>query len=1111
MKLEEQKHIQGTSRGDEEKHLEETLDVIHANMDSYGRQVREMKENIDEMLEHYHDNDAEVYVILNNTITLHDHMKRALERNERAENKPYFGRICFHDEILDREESLYIGRGGISRDSTHQQVIDWRAPVANAYYENGLGRCSYPSSDGTPLWIDLQLKRTYEIEQGKLLDYFDSEVISNDDLLTKYLAKNKQAVLGEIVATIQKEQNDIIRKSPYHNMIVQGVAGSGKTTVAMHRISFILYNYEERFRPNDFYIVGSNRILLNYITGVLPSLDVHGVHQMTMEQLFTRLLYEDWDEKKYSIRKKTLHMDSGKVKGTDGWFRMLGQFCDRLEKDMISTDSIYLNPMQFVEGIENGRSGVYDRTGGGTPDKGAPVLLVDGQAVERYIRQNPNVSIQSKINMLNERLLIKVKDEFLGKGVKYTDAEKKAILKAYRNRYGSKNWKLSTYRLYEDFLREQIATGTQVELPGREFDVYDLAALAYIYKRTKETEVISEAHHIVIDEAQDFGMMVYDCLHFCIKDCTYTIMGDVSQNIRFGFGLNDWEDLRGLLLANDPMSNFGILKKSYRNTVEISHFATDILHHGKLVSYPVEPIIRHGTPVNVQQLQEGEELWQEAARQCREWQEKELPTIAVICRDQESAGRAAAALEKRIAILETDLEKAEFGNGIMVLPVEYTKGLEFDAVLILNPTREEYPVDDGHAKLLYVAATRALHELCVLHTGNLTGLIADPVPETTKIAETVKASEATDRPEAFKTVKTMHTAQRAQDRRTSSDTNMPELSTSGMAAAPAKPPCAKRPRPTAASPSAAHKIIAGSTKDTMPSANNTIMETYRTGRSRETQGADPVSQIDYHSQPVQGIRQRSSAADPVTDRAAQTSFPDFGDYPPTGKLRPLGHNRIDLGVRWAMKQPDGLYLQSRYGVLRLAPVGSGIVRITFAKGGKILEGTHPLVRVRRLEKFWLYKESGQTVTLSTDELFLQVDKATGAIRYLDQSKRLLLAERSRECRQQEAFPGGELQSWLFLEPSKKEQLFAVGPSGRKLLPLRGTARYISSAGELPFLFSDQGYGLMIASDSPVICCDLPAYGTYLHTEKEAQMDYYFIVGKKTDTLMNACRFLRGEL
>ena len=229
-------------------------------------------------------------------------------------------------------------------------------------------------------------------------------------------------------------------------------------------------------------------------------------------------------------------------------------------------------------------------------------------------------------------------------------------------------------------------------------------------------------------------MMAYSVLDFCIRDCTYTIMGDVSQNIHFGYGLNDWEELKELILT-DEMAHFGVLKKSYRNTVEISEFATDILHHGQFSSYPVEPIIRHGEPVQLTETGAGKEMYQKAAHILKSWQQKGLDTIAVVCRSRESADLAAKELGKYLPVLENDLEKAVFGSGIMVLPVEYTKGLEFDAVLILNPTRTEYPVDDGHAKLLYVAATRALHELCVLHAGNLTGLIADPLPE--KIAETI--------------------------------------------------------------------------------------------------------------------------------------------------------------------------------------------------------------------------------------------------------------------------------------------------------------------------------------------------------------------------------------
>ena len=304
------KKLPGKTRRAEEQNLKETLEIIKQNVERYTEEVALLRTDIDDMQAHFHDDNPELINTLENTYTMYDFQHRTLERNKRALKKPYFGRIDFYDETLDVNEAFYIGKCGISKDATHPLVIDWRAPVANVYYDNGLGKCSYTAPEGNELPIDLKLKRTYEIADGKLLNMFDTEVIANDDLLTSYLSKNKQAVLGEIVATIQKEQNEIIRKTPFHNCLVQGVAGSGKTTVAMHRISYILYNYADKFRPEDFYIVGSNRILLNYITSVLPDLDVFGIKQMTMEQLFVRLLYEDWDDKKYRIKGQTIASDS---------------------------------------------------------------------------------------------------------------------------------------------------------------------------------------------------------------------------------------------------------------------------------------------------------------------------------------------------------------------------------------------------------------------------------------------------------------------------------------------------------------------------------------------------------------------------------------------------------------------------------------------------------------------------------------------------------------------------------------------------------------------------------------------------------------------------------
>lgn len=792
----------------EEAHLAECLAVIKANIAVYEEDVKRMNAEIKQMYDQYRDDDPEIFTELSNTITMNENMKTALAKNLRALKKPYFGRIdvvelsggdadggpdgkepkgtvknpsagkqgwqedeepVADDRKLvahkDRTEVFYLGKGGVMKDRTHILVVDWRAPIANVYYENGLGECSYLAPAGRKYTIDLKRKRTYEIEQERLIDYYDSEVVANDELLTKYLAKNKEAVLGEIIATIQKEQNDIIRKSPYRNMIVQGVAGSGKTTVAMHRISYILYNYAKDFKPEDFYIIGSNRILLNYITGVLPELDVHGVKQMTMEQLFVRLLYEDWDEKKFEI----ISLEESARRMAAGGCRA-GQVPERIGEGHFGATGV-TSTGQVLEkmGDGNAAEGIIRRKGtkewllalmaycGAMEDAMIPQediyfkdeILFSREQINRYRESNAVLSIQTKIDGLNERTLVKLRNELTGHDLIYTPEERRALVKSYTGRFGAKKWKKSIFEIYDEFCGAQgmlfcrtalsasdageatskpdaqqkgkkTAKKKKQEVVG--YDVYDLAALAYIYKRCKETERIREAHHLVVDEAQDFGLMAYGVLHYCIPAGAWTIMGDVSQNIHFGFGLNDWEELKELILC-DPKDTFAVLSKSYRNTVEISDFAQKILRHGSFEGYPIEPIIRHGKKVEVRGCADHEHVLRDAVEVLKGWQNEGLDTVAVICRDEAGAAKVAAELGARIPIEESDLSRAEFKQGIMVLPVSYTKGLEFDAVLLFEPTAAQYPEDDGHAKLLYVAATRALHELTILHAGDMTGLL----------------------------------------------------------------------------------------------------------------------------------------------------------------------------------------------------------------------------------------------------------------------------------------------------------------------------------------------------------------------------------------------------
>lgn len=1006
--------LPGITREAEEAHLAQTIEITQQNLDKNIAQEQSLKEDIHTLLETYGAKDVEALSLIDNTQLMYETVKRDRSRLEKARKKPYFGRIDFYDEDSKKDEALYIGRVGISKNIIDKVVIDWRAPVASVYYENAVGPCEYTVQNEKTYAIDLLMKRTYEIENDTLKDFYDSDVVANDELLTKYLAKNKKAVLGEIIATIQKEQNEIIRKSPKQNVIVQGSAGSGKTTVAMHRISYILYNYDKEFLPENFYIIGSNRILLNYITSVLPDLDVYGIRQMTMEQLFTRLLYEDWDE--HTMRVHALEKEDSfiHIKGTLFWFQNLEEYCRKLEEETILAEDIFLEVPVKTSSVRRTSSKV-------TFQKTSKILLT-AEAIAAYLNENPEVSIQNKIAMLNKRVMAKVHNEITGKDIRYTADDKREIQKKYQWYFGGKEWKTSIFELYADFLEEQRLKGYQLPVPENDFDVYDFAALAYLYKRVKEIELVREASHVVIDEAQDFGMMVYSVLKFCMRNCTFTIMGDVSQNIHYGYGLNDWEALRKLFLTG-PYDSFELLRKSYRNTIEISNFAMRILQHGNFPIYPVEPIIRHGKDVTMAQLSDDKELYRYTAEQVKHWQKEGLETIAIVCRDEKEAEKIKKKLGKKLSVTGDDLENTEFGSGVMILPVAYTKGLEFDAVLLFDPSREKYPSDDAHVKLLYVAATRALHELAVLYKDILTGLIADSVPEREqkvfKVEEKKPVRRVVRKPEVVE---------------------KPELS---------------------------EKPI------TKP---KTIQKS--------------MNLSEHHTSELSGVQ----------------SVHKFGDIPDNSILRPSGHGRIDTAVRWAEQTACGVACVSNYGVLHVSPVNDAVIRVTFGAGQKIKE----LFQNSQTKIKWQQKETREAILINTKEIQLTVDKKSGAISYANAAGKTVLKEKTAPPRQMDVV---KKQNWMYFDWSRSERLSAKGVLKDDRLPLKNTTKYIcygEKSKRFPLVHSNLGYGIAVAADSDVLCCNIPMYGPYISTEHMELIDYYFIIGAtEADVINRYVEFMNG--
>jgi DNA helicase-2/ATP-dependent DNA helicase PcrA len=492
----------------------------------------------------------------------------------------------------------------------------------------------------------------------------------------------------------------------------------------MHRISYILYNYKEKFRPDEFFIIGSNKMLLNYITGVLPNLDVYNVNQMTMEEFLIDLLDKDFDYKKskYTLTNSFLKLNKQlssqeasqlkRFKGSIHFINALITYMKQFEIETINSDAVQMN--QQV---------VYSK-----------------EEILYFLDFFEELPLQEKIDLLNKRLTYKVKS--IGEEAELRKEDLQAEVNRYKSYFGVRNKKYNFMEIYLGFLedlqlnrKKYTQQGIKVEdekviellireLKDKHLDIYDLGMLNYIKRRIKMTKDYEYVSHIVIDEAQDFGVMLFQIFKRIFKNCTYTIMGDVSQNIYYDTGMNDWEILKQEVFSPEK-DRFYVLAKSYRNTVEISDFASKVLRKCTFKTYDIEPIIRHGKDVELIKTEGDKGMISQTVSLVESIRENGYDTIAIICRTVEETLQVRKLLGQYINIEQPgdNMEEMTFLNGTMVLPIHMTKGLEFDAVILWNPDEESYRYSDEDAKLLYVAITRALHELYVVYKDELSGLL----------------------------------------------------------------------------------------------------------------------------------------------------------------------------------------------------------------------------------------------------------------------------------------------------------------------------------------------------------------------------------------------------
>ncbi|WP_438444451.1 HelD family protein [Gorillibacterium sp. sgz5001074] len=641
-----------------------------------------------------------------------------------AEPEPYFGRLDFRESEQEAPIPIYIGKAGIDReDSGVPLVIDWRAPVASLFYSftGGEGPAEYDSPDGLIEGL-VYLKRNLVIRKQILQRVTDTFIRGSgmegvsDEFLLYRLGENKDNKLRDIVSTIQAEQDKIIRAAKNKALVIQGVAGSGKTTVALHRLAFLLYQYRDQVRADRMIIFAPNRMFLDYISGVLPELGVGDIAQTT---------FQDWalgklegglklaDEANELERrfapagKKGMAPEetpSGRWKGSADLATKLDPELDRLEQD-------YLGHADFI------------------PWEGA--ALLPGKLIRQWFyvdnRHDPLAKrrsrVEARIKRWLEMALDATRDPRIRKERRKTaGARLKTFLKSW-----AEPTAIAFYRsLFEkdtrrDWIPESLAEDTLKRLKKNEVAAEDLAALLYIHIRFHGISGNDRFDHIVIDEAQDFSPLQVEVLKRHSRNHSFTILGDLAQGIHDYKGIAAWEEFTSLFGGEE--AEMFQLNRSYRSTIEIIHFANGVLSHSGVNVEPAVPVFRSGEPVTVASSPAKERM-ADIIRAARELTEEGHATVAVIGRTEAECRKIHAALAEDG--LEASLLTANhqvYRGGLSVLPVYLSKGFEFDAVLVTDTDQAHYADSPRDAKLLYVACTRALHRLRLLLTGEPSALL----------------------------------------------------------------------------------------------------------------------------------------------------------------------------------------------------------------------------------------------------------------------------------------------------------------------------------------------------------------------------------------------------
>lgn len=665
----------------------------------------------------------------------------SLHNLARSRHQAYFARLDFTPQG-GTPETHYLGRWGVHDSTTLDvAVADWRSPVANLYYSGQVGPMDYEAPDGR-IQGELTLKRMLTVEDDKLISLFDSGVVSQDAYLQGVLGAVSSDRLKEIVTTIQAEQNLVIRHPLRQNLIVQGVAGSGKTTIALHRIAWLLYAFRDTLRPEQMMILAPNPLFLSYISQVLPDLGVERVVQTTFAGLC-----QTWMGK-HAPKIQLVSRLEEKLTATPAARAAMGDVLRRKGSlDMKRSVESFLQGYQAEilprSGLVFGGHVLY------TPEEVQDIFLKQlkhfplAQRIEelkKYIKKRllqvaeamktaMDKMAQDRLTLLlsalpdgeerraRARKLLQSRDDRMAE----IDLRAKQYLKDFPSLFPNLSL-LGVYRTYLE--RHESAALLEATLPlleKKRVQPEDLAALCSICKAVYGLPG-KPLRHIVMDECQDFSPYQLALLHEHYPAATFTLVGDLMQGIHQEEGISDYQQWMGPVFGGD--ATLLQLVISYRNTMEIMHLASRVAQRHPVPGQQLaRPVLRHGEEPMISPFSTDKERYAEMRRQVHAWLNEGYHTIALIEKTRAGAEHLYKLLKNDLPVRLMKEDDSDYHGGVLILPAAMVKGLEFDCVAVCNASSSEFADEPFPCRMLYVMLTRPLHRLRIFATGQVTPLL----------------------------------------------------------------------------------------------------------------------------------------------------------------------------------------------------------------------------------------------------------------------------------------------------------------------------------------------------------------------------------------------------